>query len=360
MKFFSVFFLIAFGLPCYALAQNQQKEQLTEYFQIVHRAAVAVCKGEMGIAKDLYSSAIFNAAKTFSIDLNNAVYAEVHSAKPDMAKIKFYLQKLQAKGVCVHEKYRKKANILQYTHLVDESACKKVKSEQERSIMLRVIKDDQSIRDTLINSRSKRSPDLPKVIRRLYAVDSANYQIVLGILNRASNQQIPLQEYIGMEAYYHAMVVIHHYSEQKYEAKKIFKMAAEGILDPRNVFSNFDDEVQRGYIRTEVIGGECGKFQPFGTTSIIQTFPEIIIKIPPDSCLSKINELRKKYYMQDLIEECKIKAYAQYNTQSGFDYPIIYQAIDAAYLQEIERKIREKYKIIKYRDENDYDFNRGY
>lgn len=353
MRFLSLLFLIFCCLTCQV--QAQKLGQLAEYFQTVHQAAVAVCKGEMDVAKTLYSSAIKNSSYNYTVDLNNAIYAEVHSEKPDTARIIYYLQKLQKKGICVHKKYERFPKFKPYAELVKEVNCNIVKNNTDRLLLEELLVADQAMRDSMI-----KYPNSLETQQKLYAVDSANYQQVSKILDRALLQNIPLDEYIGTDGRFNVSVIVFHYSEQRFDAPKIFKLVEAGILDPRDVSVNFDESIERGYIPNLTKTDECKWFQPFGTTTTIQTLKEIIIKIPPETCLLEINEFRKKYYLPDVIEECKIKAYAQYNRKNGFSYRYSNLSFGKQSLEEFEQKILKKYKIIKYKDENDYDFNQGY
>lgn len=358
MKHYSLFFLLEFCLSFHMNAQGLKQKRLAKYFENVHQAAVAVCKGEMDLAKSSFNAAFACIPYAYSTDLNNAIYAEIESKNPDTSKVIAYLMQLQRKGVCVHEKYKRQAGILSYTKLVAESYCKKVKSDEDRLLLAQLIAEDQMVRDSLM--KNGKSEAALKWRQKLYMTDSINYQKILPVLNKALSQKIPLENLIGMEAYFQVMVIILHYSEQKYEEQKIFNWVKEGILDPRKALSDYDNCVERGYIQPKKAPQSCLSFEPFGTTANIQTFPVTIIRIPPADCLSKINKLRKMYYLQDLIEECKIKSYAEYNRVEGFSYPITSLSVDEVYLEKMEKKIREKYKIIKYNGPEDFDFNRLY
>lgn len=350
MKFFGIFFLIVCGLSYYVKAQNQQ--QLAEYFQTVHQAAVAVCKRDLDGAKHLYSSAIKNARYSYSTDLNNAIYAEVYSDSPDTAIVIAYLKQMQGKGICVHQRYKGRAKILPYTRMTAESGCKKVKSEADRLSVEKLTAQYESVSDSL-----KRVSNSSEMARVRLSLDSASYQIVSGILDRALLQNMPLEDYIGVSANVEALTIIFRYSRQKFDAAKIFKLVEAGILDPRVVSMRYDESIELGYIRASI---PCKNFYPYGTSAIMQTYPDIIIKIPPEPCLAEINKLRKKYYLPEIIEECKIKAYAQYNSLNGFVYGHTILMVEKELFKKMAEGISIKYKTIQYNGPEDYDFDRKF
>lgn len=350
MKFINAFFLMVCGLTYQVQAQNQK--QLAEYFKTVHQAAVAVCKRDLDGAKLLYSSAIKNARYSNATDLNNAIYAEVYSASTDTPKVITYLKQMQVKGICVHERYKRRPKISPYTKLIPESGCKKVKSETDRLLVEKMTTQYEAVSDSL-----KRVSNSSEMARVRLILDSANYQILSGVLDRALLQNMPLEEYIGSAASGEALTIIFRYSRQKFDAAKIFKLVEAGILDPRSVSMRYDESIERGYIGAPI---PCKNFYPFGTNMIFQTSPEIIIKIPPEPCLAGINKLRNKYYLPDIIEECKIKAYAQYNAVNGFVYGHTALSVDKAMFTKMVAGISKKYKIIKYDGPEDFNFDRKF
>lgn len=346
----------------FTTAQAQQGYSIEKYHQSVHQAAVSVCLNDLKGAAELYDLAFSQVRSPFFADVNNALYVQVNSAKPDTARIIKYLNLLQHKGICVHKEYKAKEKFVPYLDLAIENNCRKVLDSVDKKLMSTVRTDDERLRNESIKKYGEayHASLLPKIKR----VDSINYGIVQKILLKAEKLDVPLEDLVGFYAYNTVFTILLHNVEWGRINKPLMeRLAKKGIVDSRNVASDFDDYLDRRLINAQKVGlsnDACSGFGFYGTKILTLTMKGALIKIPTARCYTVLNSRRKQLYLQDAVQDAKIKTFAMYNYVNGFEFTgMIMLAADQETFNAIEKNLRKKYKIIKYASRDDFDFNRN-
>src|SRR5690606_22991836 len=201
-----------------------------------HYAAIHICKGEIEEAVLLYDSALLLIRNPFFVDINNAIYAQIKSQKPNIKKIQNYLIKIQKKGICVHEEYENTEEFQPYLSMIIEDDCSQIINEQAKNVINKAIDEDQKVRN--IHPNVYHSSVMPHI----KTTDSINYFIADSIIRLAETSSISLQNYIGYRGTNNLLVLLLH-SEPwgNYNKVLLDRLVKKGLLEARRLAALYDD-----------------------------------------------------------------------------------------------------------------------
>lgn len=339
-----------------------KSDSLGKYYELVHRAHIEICKDDLNKARILFDSAFLYMKVPFMPDINNALYVEVNMSNPDKNRIVHYLKVIQQKGLCVHEMYKKREMFIPYLSLVSETDCKKVIDMDTKEAIVEAMNDDQKIR----HDSYEKYKDLyhPAVLPQMEEVDKKNFRLVDSVFRLAQKKNLKVEDLLGIESYNEAFVILlHNIRWGNSNNSLLYQMAKSGLIDARYIALQIDDFCA---LRTSFVsdGSDCGGFyRMYGTFALKLTMDKAFIMIPPDDIYGKIMKKRKELYLQDLIEESKIKSFASLNAKSGIYCPGGFD-MDSSMGEEQNasfEKILKRYNpnIIKYNGKEDFDFDRN-
>lgn len=338
-----------------------ESDSLRKYYELTHKAHIELCKGNFSASRVLFDSAFLYTQVPFMPDMNNALYVEVNMSKPDKERIAYYLKGIQQKGFCVHDFYKRREKFLPYLSLVKETGCKQVKDKYLKAVITRAIDADQKIR----HDAYKKHQDLyhPSFLPQMKEIDKRNYHIVDSIFRVAQKENVPVENLLGVESYHEAFVILLHNNRWGNNSMPLlYQMARSGLIDARYVALQLDDFCVL-LASSKAERSVCGGFyRRYGTFALKLTMDRAFIMIPPHETYEEIRKSRKELYLQDLIEESKIKAFASLNSISGIYCP---GGLDIDASMGVEQnaafeKMLLQYNpnIIKYNGKGDFDFDR--
>lgn len=360
--------LILLLLTCSLIAQQKSNasdsENIANYYRLVQNAARSIAQGNFISAIRTYDSAFEINKYPFSDDIKNALYTNTSVSQPEESKILALLKILQQRGLCVHDVYGKNERYQKYLKRVDEKDCKKVIDVGRKKLIEWAIFEDQRPRDSSYNTY--KDTYHPAMMPEIKKVDANNFIIVDSVFKYATRMRIPVESLIGTPEFNSCMIMLLHNAGRGRTNKfRLTEMAKQGLIDSRVVASQWDHYIERGFTspsqnKKQPSDSVCYRFGDYGNNILMLTYYGVLIKVPEKSCLDKINTIRRTLFLGDVIEEAKLRTYAFYNFKAGFTYPALnILGVPKDMLNELEAAARKKYKLIKYENKADFDFNRS-
>lgn len=348
--------LIAVIVLSHMATQGQNINTVDSYNKTVHEANIQLCLHHYDRAKKCFDSA-FLIAQPFFTDLNNALVVETLQDQPDTARIIHYLEQIQRKGICVHDKYRKRTTVIPFLRLIEEKDCNTIRDEQVKAIVDTAIARDQAIRNYALEKYKDVYPKamLPEINR----VDSINFFQIDSMLRTLAMGNILIEDVMGTETFYSCMtVLLHNVAWGRDDTGLLISLAQKGLAESAYIALNLDDYC--GITRFSDQQPECPGFGYYGTCACTITLRNAYILIPEKNKYEAITRNRRKLFLPDVIEEAKIRAFIAFNLKQGFDYGgINWVWVPEKEEKEFEDELRSRNKnIIKYENGKDFDFNR--
>jgi|GEM_PF-6077815 len=359
-----ILFLFAWSLTVQLKSNASNTENIARYYRLVQNAARYTAVNNFSSAIQAYDSAFAITKFPFSDDIKNALYANTSLPAPEEAKILGLLKMLQHRGLCVHDVYGKNEKYQEYLKKTDEHDCKQVIDPTRKKIIEWAISEDQRPRDSSYNTyKEVYHPAMMPEIRR---VDANNFATVDSIFTYAKTVGIPVECLIGSPGFNSCMIILLHNAGRGRTNKfQLTQLAQKGLIDSRVVAAQWDQYIQRKFAspslnKRQAADTVCYKFGDYGNNILLLSFHGVLIKVPERDCLEKINANRRTLFLGDAVEEAKLRTYSFYHFKSGFAYPSLnILGVPKEVLEELEAQARKKYKVIKYENKEDFDFNRG-
>lgn len=338
--------------------RGQNINRVDAYNKAVHEANINLCLNNYAQAKKCFDSACA-IAPPFFIDLNNALVIETLQDQPDTTRIIHYLEQIQRKGICVHDKYKKRTTVIPFLRLMEEKDCNTIRDEQVKAIVDTAIARDQAIRNYALEKHKDVYPKamLPEINR----VDSINFFQVDSVLRTLLTKNIPIENIMGVDAFSYCMTVLsHNVCWDRDDTDLLISLAQKGLAASAYIAWNLDSYC--GATRFLSPQPHCPGFGYYGTSICTLTFRNAYILIPGKSDYETITHNRQKLFLPDVMEEAKIRACLAFRLKQGFDYGgITWILMPESQEKEFENELHIRNNhIIKYEKGKNFDFNREY
>lgn len=335
-----------------------------QYYNKIHLAEIALCKGKLNEGKELYQKSIANNTRAFYTDLNNAIFAEVNSTKPDLNLITSYLNAIQHKGVCVHKKYKDHPKYALYLKQVNHAECNKVKDVSLASSVEKMYATDQVLRNFSADSLGE--DYALRLMPAIEKIDSVNFDAIHQLLSMCYKNNLPLEEQIGCDGLEKLFVILLHNGPWgRYDEELLRKMVLAGLIDNRLISFLFDNHCNGNY-RQEIedkewkVNNRCNPDYKLFGTGLAQNINQkiYIVELKHDELL-EVNSNRKRLLLFDVYEEAKVKAFVYFNLDNGLYYPGLSSFVSEGMDNRFEKNY-QGYKYIKYSNLLNYNFNQSF
>ncbi|GEM63904.1 hypothetical protein SF1_18860 [Sphingobacterium faecium NBRC 15299] len=360
-KIFLLSIALLFTMNSYA------KNDLEQYYLMSQKATSEVCQGNFDKANEMYKIALKDFQTAYFIDLNNALYAAIHSKQPDSNYVKKLLKEIGTRGISVRERYGKLPGYLPFINLL--------KSNNQDSLPAKDLMAVNLISDALIKDQAIRI--LPEKLSQAIAytqdksllpavkmIDSVNFNEVCELLRMAIKNKLNLEKTIGYPAVQDLLVILRHTSPWGYYNKELLDSCVfSGVLYAPSVAYLYDRYCTSYYLNTQSNWSKeqnCNKvYGLFGGSASLQFTKSCYIFMIEDSLLKTINNRRKQLYLNDVYEHSKIISYEFFYGSEGFAYPEVEIIPDPDFEDSYEQILKDKgIKYILYRGKEDFDYNR--
>jgi len=359
------FVLLILAAPCIH-AENGDSTTLRQYYALVHSASVAVCKGDYHKASGLFDSAFTMISYPFHTDINNAIYATIYGENPDTAALRRYFDMLQKKGVNIYEKYHRYENYRPYIVSYQAEDSGTVTDKAAQHTIQDAISNDQELR--LFSKNYYDEYYHNSLLPAIDKIDSVNFWVVDSILHLSITSGIPIENLIGINAFWDVDIILgHNGGWGRYNKLLCDSMVRLGLMDARVMAHFYDDNCGAFYKDHRIKRSnwkedyQCDEFYGIYGTLILYVWGDVqFILFLNENEKEVVDRNREHLYLQNIYEECKIRAFAFYHRQEGFSYPMIKMFPGTLEeIKEFESHILEwRPHYIKYNGYEDYELDR--
>src|SRR5690606_5203503 len=172
MKTRITFFLLYLLIQSF-VSHSNFNDSTNKYWENIEKAHIALCQEQYEEASSYFDKAFPLIKKPFFADLNNAIYVQIKQQNTDSSKVIHWLQSIQNKGICIHERYTDEIDFVWFLDKVSHEKCIQIKSNSLSASIEKLYATDQVLRvfsDDILGQNYD-----PKLLPAIDRIDSVNF-----------------------------------------------------------------------------------------------------------------------------------------------------------------------------------------
>ncbi|MCH5685539.1 hypothetical protein LWM68_15540 [Niabella sp. W65] len=309
------------------LGYCQSSYSVRKYYEYMQRANSEICRFNNELALQLFDSGFTFIQYPFEIDLNNAVYAAIHSKHPDEKKILHYLDLMRSKHMNLSDKYKSLPGHIHYVNKMNkQSSTPSVVNTYYTNLVADAIATDQVLRN--FSYEQFKRPYHNSLLPAIDKIDSVNYNLVDSIFRYALKNHIPLEQLLGRDLNSDLEIIYkHNVAWGRYDKALTDSLIFAGLVDARQYATFYDKNCNSFYKPEEARNGKWGKefqcnfFCGIYATNIAYQYTDgsaFILMLEPEE-LEIVNQNRKALFLGNVYDDAKMKIFSYRYSSVGVE-----------------------------------------